>query len=147
MMYKRVDVACALIFDQASENVLMVKNKKGDSYYWSLPGGAVEVGETIEAAVIRETKEEAGFEVEVGGLYSVREALFSERGDHALIFTFLAKIIAGEMQVSDPDEEILEVKWIDINTANEFMPYLTDELKISPDRSHKMSPYYFNGEV
>lgn len=28
MMYKRVDVACALIFDQASENVLMVKNKK-----------------------------------------------------------------------------------------------------------------------
>ncbi|MFD3274399.1 NUDIX hydrolase [Paenibacillus dendritiformis] len=139
-MNKRVDVACALIFDQASENVLMVKNKKGDSYYWSLPGGAVEVGETIEAAVIRETKEEAG-------LYSVREAHFSERGDHALIFTFLAKIIDGEMKVSDPDEEILEVKWIDIKTANEFMPYLTDELKISPDRSHKMAHYYFHGEV
>lgn len=47
MMYNRVDVACALIFDQASENVLMVKNKKGDSYYWSLPGGAVEVGEQL----------------------------------------------------------------------------------------------------
>ncbi|WCF10665.1 NUDIX hydrolase [Paenibacillus thiaminolyticus] len=29
----------------------MVKNRKVDSYYWSLPGGAVEEGETIEAAV------------------------------------------------------------------------------------------------
>lgn len=44
MMYKRVDVACALIFDQASENVLMVKNKKGDSYYWSLPGSKLNPG-------------------------------------------------------------------------------------------------------
>ncbi|GIP35350.1 hypothetical protein J2TS4_45600 [Paenibacillus sp. J2TS4] len=73
---KRVDVACALIFDESQEHILMVRNRKGDSSYWSLPGGAVEAGETLEQALKRETMEETGLEVEVSSLYSVREVFF-----------------------------------------------------------------------
>ncbi len=146
-MYTRVNVACVLIFDASYEQILMVRNKEGDSSYWSLPGGAVEEGETLEQAAKREAKEETGLDVELLDLYSVREALFKERGHHALLFTFLAKISCGEIQISDPDEDILEIKWIDIASANTFMPYLSDKLIITPDRIQSLSPYYFHGEV
>lgn len=59
---KRIDVASALIHDE-NGNILLVKNVKGDSFYWSPPGGAVEKDETLEQAVIREVREETGLKV------------------------------------------------------------------------------------
>ncbi len=144
---KRVDVACALIYDESREKIVMVRNKKGESSYWSVPGGAVEEGETLEQAVIRETKEESGFEIEITGLHSVREAFFTERGHHALLFTFLANIVDGEMKISDPDAEVVEVRWMDLQAANVLMTYLPDKLKIKSDNNIVTIPYYFQGTV
>ncbi|HEU5140785.1 MAG TPA: NUDIX hydrolase [Bacillales bacterium] len=141
---ERVDVASALIFDEAQANVLMVRNKKGESTYWSLPGGAVEIGETLEEAAKRETKEECGFDIEVTGLYSVREVFFTERDHHALLFTFHTRVIKDEIKILDPDEEIVEVKWMDLQTANRLMPYLTEELKVRSGGNY-FSPYLFQG--
>ncbi|WP_286154901.1 NUDIX hydrolase [Bacillus sp. FJAT-27264] len=53
---RRIDVTYVLITDQAKSKVLMVHNLDRDS--WSLPGGGVELNETLEAAAIREAKEE-----------------------------------------------------------------------------------------
>lgn len=75
---KRVDVACTLIFDSTKQNIVMVHNQKGGSSYWSLPGGAVEAGETLEQDAIRETKEESGLDVEIGGIHSVQEIFFAD---------------------------------------------------------------------
>ena len=50
---KRVDVAYVLLFDEYEENVLLVKNKGPGASYYTLPGGAVELGETLEEAAIR----------------------------------------------------------------------------------------------
>ena len=68
---RRVDVASVLIFDDSRDFILMVRNKSGNSSYWSLPGGAVEPGETLEQAAKRESKEETGLEIEIIDLYSL----------------------------------------------------------------------------
>jgi 8-oxo-dGTP diphosphatase len=141
---KRIDVASALINDE-NGNILLVKNIKGDSFYWGPPGGAVEKGETLEQAVIREVREETGFNIEVMGLNSIREVFFTEKEHHALIVTFFAKIIDGQINIIDPDNEILEVKWVDYQTAKELMPLLFETLRIDSDNNKTLAFYEFEG--
>lgn len=141
---KRVNVVSALIYDN-NENILIVKNIKGNSFYWGLPGGAVEGNETLEQAVIREVKEETGFNIAVDRLHSVREMLFEERGHHALIITFYAKIIDGEININDPDHDIVEVRWANSETIKEFMPSLFEMLKMNCDKDNIQAFYAFEG--
>lgn len=141
---ERVNVVSALIYD-SNENILIVKNRRGDSFYWTLPGGAVEGEETLEQAVIREVKEETGYNIEVDRLHSVREMLFEERGHHALIITFYAKIIDGEININDPDNDIVEVRWANSENVKEFMPYLYENLKINSDSNKTPAFYVFEG--
>lgn len=115
----RVDVAYVLIYNEDEQKVLLVNNRGGG---WSFPGGAVEQGETFEQAAIRETKEETGLTIEAGEIVAVNEAFFKEKGHHALFITFKARILDGEISIQDKDE-ISEIIWVDIQHANELMPY------------------------
>ncbi len=121
----RVDVAYTLLFDQSGEKVLMVKNKGENRSYYTLPGGAVEHGETLEEAAIREMKEEAGLDVKVHGLFSVREAFFEKRGHHAIFFTFIGETVGGEIGIAYP-EEIEEVTWMPVQAAEKHLDLVSD---------------------
>lgn len=144
-MFKRVDVASALIRDEAGQNVVMVKNKNGNGAYWSLPGGAVEPGETLEQAAVRETREESGLDIQISGLHSVREVFFTEAGNHALLFTFEAVIVGGQLKSADPDDEIMEVQWMPIETANELFSSLPVKFVIGS--REQQAEYSFCGNV
>jgi 8-oxo-dGTP diphosphatase len=79
---------------------------------WSIPGGAVETGETLEACLVREMAEETGFQVEVGPVIEVFDRItHDETGRvvyHFVLIDYLCRPIGGELQAgSDVAEAVL----------------------------------------
>lgn len=115
----REDVVYALIYDEVEEKVLMVKNVGAS---WTFPGGAVEKGETLEQALIREVKEEVNLTVEMEHLVSVNEAFFVHKNIQPIFFTFKVHVIDGEISINYPNE-ISEIKWMNLEEADLLLPY------------------------
>ncbi|KOF11671.1 DNA mismatch repair protein MutT [Planococcus glaciei] len=141
---KRIDVVYVMLRDDSGEKLLMVKNYGDNGSYYTLPGGAVEAGETLQEAAIREAKEETGLDVSVGGLFSVSEDFFEERGHHAVFFIFEGQVLGGEITIAFP-EEIEEVKWMPIQEAIHYL-YIPEKAE-EWVRANRSVPYILRGQV
>jgi 8-oxo-dGTP diphosphatase len=80
---------------------------------FSLPGGVVEVGETLTQAVIREVREETSLAIEPVGLAGFRETIARDPDGrverHFVILPFAARWLAGEVALN---EELSEARWL-----------------------------------
>ena len=106
-----VPAASAVVTDGQGRILL---HRRSDNDRWSLPGGAMELGESIAGCAVRETLEETGFEVEVTGIvgiYSNPGHVFTyDDGEVRQEFSvcFAGRVVGGEPRVSD---ESTEVAW------------------------------------
>ncbi|MDO8626752.1 MAG: nucleotide exchange factor GrpE [Candidatus Magasanikbacteria bacterium] len=113
----------ALIYNQAGKILLVRGPKFGD--FWTIPGGKVDLGETVEQALRREIKEEISVEIGKVEFVQFQDAINPpsyHEPKHFLFIDFLAELKNGEPAVSN---EITEFIWVDAATARQ-------DLKTSP---------------
>jgi len=104
-------VSAAIIRDG---KVLIVRRARPPAYgVFTLPGGGVEAGETLHAAIIREVREETALAIEPLALAGYREVIGRDGDDkverHFVILPFAARWIAGEVVLN---EELAEARWL-----------------------------------
>ena len=80
---------------------------------WSIPGGTLELGESIQEGVRRELREETGIEVRVGELIEVFDRIFRDAAGeiqyHFVIVDYLCEKISGE---ASPASDVTDTAWV-----------------------------------
>lgn len=97
-----------------SGDILLIRRADNDN--WALPGGAIDLGESLPQAAIRETKEETGIDCQITGLTGIYSdpkhiVLYTSNNEARQEFSIVltARATAGQPTVSN---ESSEVKWI-----------------------------------
>src|SRR5437868_11049199 len=81
-----VDIICEI-----EGKGLVLIERKYEPYGWALPGGFVDVGETVELAAVREAKEETSLDVELEAMLGVYSDPGRDARGHTVSVTFVAK--------------------------------------------------------
>lgn len=102
----------AVIVD--GEHVLIVRRGRPPlEGEWSLPGGAVEVGETLASAIQREVLEETGLIVDVGAIVEVLDRIHMDGNGrveyHYVLIDYLCAVIGGQLH---PQSDAADARWV-----------------------------------
>ena len=109
--------AAVALFD-GDGRILLLRRKDNDK--WTMPGGTMDFGESLEQCAVREVREETGFDIEISGLigtYTDPNVLIAySDGEVRQEFTFVyaAKMKSGELKI---DHESKEAVWVSIADA------------------------------
>jgi 8-oxo-dGTP diphosphatase len=118
----------AIIPYDKNKILLIKRNTKPFKGYWALPGGRMDLGETIEQTIVREVKEETGLDVAIMrkiGEY-VEKGLKDEVEYEYYPTCFLVKLVAGELKKQD--SEILEIKLFSLNELPAPLAFEHDQM-------------------
>ncbi len=115
-------VGVGIVILQNGKLLLAKRGNEPAKGKWSIPGGVVELGESLEEAVAREAKEETGLEVEAPRLLDVVDQMdLDESGRvkyHFVIVDYILKIRDGEPKAASDVEELRWVELSDVETYN-----------------------------
>ena len=106
--HPQLAVSAAIFRD---DEILLVRRARSPAKgFYSLPGGRVEFGETLHAALHREVDEETALQIQIVGLAGWREVVpGTSGGGHYLILSFAARWISGEPVLND---ELDDFRWL-----------------------------------
>ena len=122
--------ASCVIKDAAGRLLLIKRANSPQQGRWSLPGGRVEAGETLEVTAAREVAEETGLDVQIiRKLGSVNLGI--DEGYNYEVHHFLAQVVAGDLKAGD---DAADVGW--------FTPQKIERLELSTDLLKYLAPYH-----
>ena len=109
---ERPIVGVGAVIVDAGKVVLVRRRYEPLAGRWSLPGGTLELGETLETGAAREMREETGLHVEVGPIIEVFDRIMLDEQRrvryHFVLVDYLCRPVGGELQAgSDVDDAVL----------------------------------------
>lgn len=106
-------VAVGAAVCHAGQVLVIRRGREPNSGIWTLPGGVVDLGESMREAAAREVREECGIEIEVGQVVGVLDNIVHDVDGairfHYAIVDFAARYVSGELQLND---ELMDAAWI-----------------------------------
>ncbi|MBW2094397.1 MAG: NUDIX hydrolase [Deltaproteobacteria bacterium] len=114
-----VGVAAVILRDR--EVLLVQRGKMPGKGEWSLPGGLIELGETIQEALHREIREELSVKIEILGLVGVYDKIVKDVNNniqyHYIIVDYCAQITSG---IPRAESDAAAVKWVSQDALKKF---------------------------
>ena len=102
--------------------VLLIRRSDNDN--WAVPGGAVDLGESVAQAAVRETREESGIDCKITGIVGIYSdprhvILYTSNGEVRQEFSILltATAIGGQ---PTPSSESSDVRWVKVGELAEY---------------------------
>jgi 8-oxo-dGTP diphosphatase len=120
----------ALIFRRGA--ILLIERGRDPlKGYWSLPGGLVETGERLEAAIAREVFEETGLRVKPGPVFEVFERIIQDASGHPeyhyVLIDYVCKVVSSRFRAGDsggrqlrPGDDVSRAEWVTLRNLDEY---------------------------
>ncbi len=138
---ERIVPAASAIIVESDGRILL--HRRSDNHLWALPGGAMNIGESIGETVVREVKEETGLDVQpaylVGMYTDPKHVIAFSDGEVRQQFSlcFFCTLIGGELQAS---EESTDVAFFDLHTIDHLPMHPSIKQRIQHYLEHREQP-------
>lgn len=123
--------------------ILLIRRSDNDN--WAVPGGAVDLGESVAEAAVRETKEESGIDCEITGLIGIYSdprhvILYTSNGEVRQEFSIVltARATGGS---PTPSSETSEVRWAPPGLLSSYQMDRSMRLRVGHYLQRRDSPY------
>ncbi|WP_327324144.1 NUDIX domain-containing protein [Streptomyces sp. NBC_01210] len=136
-----VVAASAVVTDEAGRILLQ---RRRDNELWALPGGGMDMADSLPGAAVREVREETGLNVEITGLVGTytdpRHVIAYTDGEVRRQFNvcFTARVVSGRLTISD---ESTELRFVLPNELDTLPMHHTQRLRIRHFLEHRERPY------
>lgn len=137
-----VPSANVVVINDAGELLLI---RRSDNDNWALPGGAVDLGESLSAAAVRETMEESGIECEITGVSGIytdpdHVILYTSNGEVRQEFSIVltARARSGHPTASS---ETSEVRWVPQAEVDHYQMDPSMRLRVQHCMERRAQPY------
>jgi mutator protein MutT len=136
-----VPAASAIITNENGEILL---HRRSDNNLWALPGGTMEIGESIRQTVIREAREETGLEVQpqrIVGIYSdPKHVIEYPDGEVRQEFSicFACRIVGGKLHTSN---ESFDIRFFSPQDLEQLNMHESTQVRIQHFLEHNQTPF------
>jgi ADP-ribose pyrophosphatase YjhB (NUDIX family) len=142
---KATSIVPAVNVAVASESGEILLIRRSDNDNWAMPGGAVDIGESLAEAAVRETREETGIDCEVTGLSGIytdpgHVMLYTSNGEVRQEFSIVltARAVGGQPTSSS---ESSEVRWVARDDLGSYEMDASMRLRVQHYLEQRAQPY------